>query len=85
MRLKTYVPSGINTHFCKPFITRLNLPYSVPNNSLFKKIRSHLLHKFDFSLLPSFSTYPNLKMILCKFKLYIFVMFLLFNDFYVYF
>ena len=68
-RLRTYVPPGINTYFYKPFITRLNIPFSNSNRLLFNYIKRRIFHRFNVKLFPAYSTYPNLKRILCKSKL----------------
>ena len=69
-RLRTNIhPAGIDAQFCysKPhFIT---IPFSSHNNNILNRIKFICKKRFNCNIISSFSSYPNLKHILCKSKI----------------
>ena len=65
-RLKTF--NYIDTDISIPKLIRFNLPYSTSNALLFKNIKDLIFKRFNVSISPAFSNFPNLKQILCSRK-----------------
>ena len=67
-KLKTFISPGLNSHLYIPKSYRLSLPYSISNNNLFYSIRNIVQRKYKINIHSSFSSFPNLKKLLCKSK-----------------
>ena len=65
-KLRTFIYPGIDSFVRYPFSVRLVLPFSKSNNVLFHSIKTKVRNKFNVNIKPGFSSYPNLKQILCK-------------------
>ena len=65
--LNTY--KFLNSSLIKPYNPRFILKFTPENLILFKKVKQLIFKRFGISILPCFSSYPNLKHIICKSKL----------------